>query len=121
VQARAKPASGLDHLSLEQVVPLAGLGEALERGIGVLDIGCGQGHAVNLLARAFPRNRICGYDFSESGIAAAHAEARALGNMNVDFVGRDIAVLHEPNRSDLITAFIRDQTLLGKANMRPGL
>lgn len=73
------------------------------------------------MARAFPRSRFRGDDFSESGIAAAHAEARALGNMNVDFVGRDIAVLYEPNRCDLITVFIRDQTLLGKANMWPGL
>lgn len=92
------------------------MGEALERGIGVLDIGCGQGHAVNLWARAFPRSRICGYDFSESGIAAAHAEAHELGNMNVQFAVRDITVLNEPNRSDLITAFdvIHDQTLLRK-------
>ena len=47
------------------------MGDALGRGIDVLDIGCGQGHAVNLLARAFPRSRFTGYDFSEAGIAAA--------------------------------------------------
>jgi ubiquinone/menaquinone biosynthesis C-methylase UbiE len=112
-QALMAESSGLrfDHLLLEKVMPLTGLREALERGIEVLDIGCGQGHAVNLLARAFPRSQFRGYDFSESGIAAAYAEARALGNMNVHFVVRDIAVLNEPNRYDLITAFdvIHDQ------------
>jgi 2-polyprenyl-3-methyl-5-hydroxy-6-metoxy-1,4-benzoquinol methylase len=100
-----------DHLLLEKMVPLTGMREALDRGIEVLDIGCGQGHAVNLLARAFPRSRFSGYDLSEGGIAAAHAEARALGNRNVRFMTRDVAALDEPGRYDLITAFdvIHDQ------------
>lgn len=112
-QAVQAESSGLrfDHLLLEKIVPLTGMGEALERGIDVLDIGCGQGHAVNLLARAFPRSRFSGYDFSEDGIAAAHAEARALGNTNVRFVTRDVAALNEPGCYNLITAFdvIHDQ------------
>ncbi len=105
--------SGLrfDHLLLQEVVPLTGLRGALERGIDVLDIGCGQGHAVNLLARAFPRSRFTGYDFSAVGIAAAEAEARALGHANVRFAARDVAALDEAGRYDLITGFdvIHDQ------------
>lgn len=112
-QAVQAESSGLrfDHLLLEKMVPLTGMGEALGRGVEVLDIGCGQGHAVNLLARAFPRSRFSGYDFSEVGIAAAQAEARALGNTNVRFAVRDVATLNEPGRYDLITAFdvIHDQ------------
>ena len=61
-QALMAESSGLrfDHLLLPKVVPLTGLAGALDRGIDVLDIGCGQGHAVNLLARAFPRSRFTG-------------------------------------------------------------
>jgi hypothetical protein len=46
-----------------------GLRERLTEGIAVLDVGCGQGHAINLLARAFPRSQFVGYDFSEEAIA----------------------------------------------------
>lgn len=112
-QALMAESSGLrfDHLLLQKVVPLAGLGGALDRGIDVLDIGCGQGHAVNLLARAFPRSRFTGYDFSEAGIASARAEAEALGHRSVSFAARDVAALGETERYDLITAFdvIHDQ------------
>ena len=112
-QALMAESSGLrfDHLLLQKVVPLAGLGDALGRGIDVLDVGCGQGHAANLLARAFPRSRFTGYDFSQAGIEAARAEAEALGNGNVSFAVRDVAALGEAERYDLITAFdvIHDQ------------
>jgi SAM-dependent methyltransferase len=112
-QALMAESSGLrfDHLLLQKVVPLAGLEEALGRGIDVLDVGCGQGHAVNLLARAFPRSRFTGYDFSEAGVAAAAGEAAALGNANAAFAARDVAALGETDRYDLVTAFdvIHDQ------------
>ena len=105
--------SGLrfDHLLLQKVVPLTGLGDALARGLDVLDIGCGQGHAINLLAHAFPRSSFTGYDFSADGVAAAEAEARALGHGNARFAARDVAALDEPGRYDLVTAFdvIHDQ------------
>ncbi|MGX1756635.1 hypothetical protein ACWIG5_06930 [Streptomyces lydicus] len=43
------------------IVPLVpGLTDQLRSGIGVLDIGTGQGHAVNLLAHAFPGSRFVG-------------------------------------------------------------
>jgi 2-polyprenyl-3-methyl-5-hydroxy-6-metoxy-1,4-benzoquinol methylase len=100
-----------DHLLVEKIVPLTGKGEALARGIEVLDIGCGQGHALNLLARAFPHSRFTGYDFSTGGIAAAQAEAQALGNTNVRFTIQDVATFEESGRYSLITAFdvIHDQ------------
>jgi SAM-dependent methyltransferase len=100
-----------DSLLLEQMVPLTGAVEALAAGVEALDIGCGRGHAANLLARAFPKSRFAGYDLSEEGIAAARQEAQALGNANVRFEVRDLAVLDEPARYHLITAFdvIHDQ------------
>jgi len=105
--------SGLrfDHLLLPHVIPLTGMAGALARGIDVLDIGCGQGHAINLLAGAFPRSRFTGYDFSQDGVAAAEAEARAGGHANARFAVRDVAALGERDGYDFITAFdvIHDQ------------
>jgi len=48
-----------------------GLTSRLSDGIDVADVGCGSGHAINLMAAAFPRSRFTGFDFSEAGIAAA--------------------------------------------------
>lgn len=86
------------------IVPLVpGLTERLRSGIEVLDIGTGHGHAVNVLARAFPASRFQGLDMSDEGIAAARAEAAALGLANTAF---DIGDCAEVSGSyDLITAF----------------
>jgi SAM-dependent methyltransferase len=112
-QALMAESSGLrfDHLLLQRTVPLTGLQQALEDGIDVLDIGCGRGHAVNLLARAFPRSRFAGYEMSAVAIEAARAEARALGRLDTRFEVRDVALFDEPSAYDLITAFdvIHDQ------------
>lgn len=48
------------------VLPLAqGVVERLQAGTDVADVGCGQGHTLNLMARAFPASRFVGCDFSE--------------------------------------------------------
>ncbi|MGW6205390.1 methyltransferase domain-containing protein [Streptomyces sp. NPDC055089] len=93
-----------DLALVDGIVPLVpGLTERLRSGIEVLDIGTGHGHAVNVLARAFPASRFQGLDMSEEGIAAARAEAAALGLANTAF---DIGDCAEVSGSyDLITAF----------------
>ncbi|MFE9858260.1 class I SAM-dependent methyltransferase [Streptomyces sp. NPDC005780] len=93
-----------DLALVDAIVPLVpGLTERLRSGIEVLDIGTGHGHAVNVLARAFPASRFQGLDMSEEGIAAARAEAAALGLANTAF---DIGDCAEVSGSyDLITAF----------------
>ncbi|MFI6650752.1 class I SAM-dependent methyltransferase [Streptomyces sp. NPDC050529] len=86
------------------IVPLVpGLPERLRAGIEVLDIGTGHGHAVNVLAGAFPASRFQGLDMSDEGIAAARAEAAALGLTNTAFDVGDCAELD--GSYDLITAF----------------
>ena len=86
------------------IVPLVpGLTERLATGIDALDIGTGQGHAVNVLAKAFPASRCHGLDKSEEGIAAARAEAAEWGLQNADFQVGDSAAL--AGSYDLITAF----------------
>lgn len=88
-----------------------GLTERLNSGISVLDIGCGTGHAMNILAREFPRSRFVGFDFAEDAVASAQAEAREMGLTNVSFKVVDVAALPAEPKFDLITAFdaIHDQ------------
>jgi ubiquinone/menaquinone biosynthesis C-methylase UbiE len=85
--------------------------DRLGQGIDVADVGCGSGHAINLMAEAFPRSRFTGFDFSEDGIAAARAEAGRKGLTNARFEKRDAARLGETARFDLITTFdaVHDQ------------
>jgi 2-polyprenyl-3-methyl-5-hydroxy-6-metoxy-1,4-benzoquinol methylase len=97
---------------LDQVLPLAeGLTERLREGIDVLDVGCGSGRALNLMAAAFPKGRFRGYDASEEAIAAAQSGADERGMTNVHFAVKDVAALGEREAYDLITAFdvIHDQ------------
>jgi 2-polyprenyl-3-methyl-5-hydroxy-6-metoxy-1,4-benzoquinol methylase len=94
------------------ILPLVpGLTKRLETGIDVLDVGCGSGRALNLMARSFPNSRFIGYDFSEEGIARARAEAQEHGTPNVRFEVKDAAKLDEKKRYDLITTFdaVHDQ------------
>jgi SAM-dependent methyltransferase len=94
-----------DLALVDAIVPLApGLTERLREGIDVLDIGCGQGHAVNVLAKAFPASRVHGIDRSEEGLAAARAEAEEQGLTNADFRVGDCSEL-PAGSYDLITAF----------------
>jgi SAM-dependent methyltransferase len=102
----------VDASLVATTLPLVpGLVERLERGIEVADIGCGSGHAVNTMARAFPNSRFVGYDISEEGVARGREEAAADGISNAGFEVRDIASLGEVGRFGLITAFdvIHDQ------------
>ncbi|MCC8478777.1 class I SAM-dependent methyltransferase [Streptomyces globisporus] len=95
-----------DAALVDAIIPLVpGLPERLDSadGLDVLDVGTGQGHAVNLLARAFPAARFTGVDVSEGGIAAAREAAARLGLRNAHFELADAAEVTGPY--DLITAF----------------
>src|ERR687895_1383396 len=88
----------------DHILPLVpGLTERLEKGIEVLDVGCGSGRALNLLARTFPNSRFLGYDLSEEAIARARAEAEEYGTSNARFEVKDAATLDEEAAYDLIT------------------
>jgi 2-polyprenyl-3-methyl-5-hydroxy-6-metoxy-1,4-benzoquinol methylase len=96
----------IDASLVDAVLPLVpGLVERLETGIDVLDIGYGQGHAINVMARAFPNSRFTGYDFSEEGVAAGRNEAAQLGLSNAHFAVQDAVAIDEPGRYDLIIAW----------------
>lgn len=88
-----------------------GLHPRLNEGQRVLDLGCGTGHAINLMARAFPDSRFVGLDIEPHLIASAEAERDDLGLDNAGFEIGDAAELTAEPRYDVITAFdaIHDQ------------
>ncbi len=97
---------------LDSILPLVpGLIERLEAGIDALDVGCGSGRALILMAREFPNSRFTGYDISEEGVARGSAEAAANGVGNLRFEVKDVSRLDEASRYDLITTFdaVHDQ------------
>jgi SAM-dependent methyltransferase len=90
---------------IEVTLPLVdGLVDRLRAGIDVIDIGCGHGHAANLIADSFPASRVTGIDISADGVRAAGAEAKRLQLTNARFELRDALEL-EPRAYDLVTAF----------------
>ncbi len=94
-----------DTALVEAILPLAeGVVERLRSGIDVIDVGTGQGHAVNVMARAFPNSRFVGVDFSAEGIEAARAEAASWKLPNARFEVADVAA-GLPGEFDLVTAF----------------
>jgi SAM-dependent methyltransferase len=88
-----------------------GLPDRLHAGARVLDLGCGTGHAVNIMAREFPRSTFDGLDIATDAIADAEAERAAMGLPNADFAVADAAALAPEQPYDVITAFdaIHDQ------------
>jgi SAM-dependent methyltransferase len=101
-----------DGLLIKSFLPaVKGLPERLAAGIRVADLGCGTGHAINLMAREYPSSDFVGYDIAEDAIERARAEARAMGLSNARFEIVDVTCLPPGPKFDLITSFdaIHDQ------------
>lgn len=95
-----------DAQLLEGIIsPVPGLHQRLQSGIDVLELGCGTGHAANLMAQAYPNSRFVGLDVAEDAITAARDEAAAMGLENVEFRIEDISHTPQESRFDLVTAF----------------
>src|SRR5262249_35044084 len=93
-------------------LPMAdGVPDRLRAGADVADFGCGSGHAINVMAQAFPASRFTGIDFSGEGLAVGKAEAKRLGLTNAKFEPHDVADMDVVDAYDVITAFdaIHDQ------------
>ena len=88
----------------------------MEQGIRVCDLGCAQGVALMLMARAFPRSRFVGFDISAQAIEVARQAAASQGLTNLSFEVRDAALLAGEDELagafDYVLAFdaIHDQT-----------
>jgi len=101
-----------DGLLIKGFLPaVKGLPERLEKGIRVADLGCGTGHAINLMARHYPNSAFVGYDLGDDAIVRARAEAREMGLPNARFEVFDVTRLPAEPKFDLITSFdaIHDQ------------
>ncbi|HWN33462.1 MAG TPA: class I SAM-dependent methyltransferase [Pseudonocardia sp.] len=93
-----------------------GLLDRLRAGARALDLGCGTGHAVNLMAREFPASRFVGLDNSADAIGLAEADRAAAGLDNAEFRLADAAELVTEHPFDLVTAFdsVHDQRSPGQ-------
>jgi SAM-dependent methyltransferase len=61
------------------VAALEGVADKLAAGATVADVGCGHGASAVVLAEAFPKTRIHGFDFHEPSIATARERAAEAG------------------------------------------
>ncbi len=97
---------------IDQFLPSIENGQLIQRlkaGIRVCDMGCAEGIALMLMARAFPASKFVGMDISEEAIIKAETSARQQGLHNVTFLQTDATTLKE-NRNleksfDYVTAF----------------
>jgi ubiquinone/menaquinone biosynthesis C-methylase UbiE len=60
-----------------------------ESGIKVLDVGCGSGNFINLLAERFPKSSFTGLDYSEFGIEKANKVRVEKELSNISFTTGD--------------------------------
>ena len=71
---------------VESWIPaLDGVEEKLKAGAKVADIGCGHGSSTVLMAQAYPKSTITGFDFHAPSIEEARAKAAGAGVKNVQF------------------------------------
>ncbi|HEX9819580.1 MAG TPA: class I SAM-dependent methyltransferase [Methylomirabilota bacterium] len=101
-----------DGLLIKGFLPAAqGLPERLAAGIRVADLGCGTGHAINVMAKEYPSSDFVGCDIAADAIERARAEAHAMALPNARFEIRDVTRLPDERTFDLITSFdaIHDQ------------
>ena len=101
-----------DGLLIDAVLPAAGdLPARLAAGIRVADVGCGTGHGINVMARAYPASTFVGYDIAADALGQARTEAAAWGLTNATFERLDVTQLPAQPGFDAVFAFdaIHDQ------------
>lgn len=99
-------AQRLDATLIQDVLPLIpDCVLSLEKGINVLDVGCGDGHALRLMAKAFPNSHFTGYDLVQAAIDTANNKAYADAIDNITFEKSDILAINNNQKYHLVTAF----------------
>ncbi|XP_052282749.1 S-adenosylmethionine-dependent methyltransferase Rv2258c-like isoform X2 [Dreissena polymorpha] len=76
-----------------EILPLwekqSGLIEKLEKGIRVLDVGCGTGNFIKILAKKFPNSSFTGLDYCAGAIDMANKYKAEMGLQNLTLVQGD--------------------------------
>lgn len=91
---------------LSKVIPtFADVEAALEMGIEVLEIGCGAGAPMIVLAEAFPKSRFTGVDPSTHAIDMGNAKIAGQGLSNVELVAGYGETFESPSRYGLVLTF----------------
>jgi SAM-dependent methyltransferase len=100
------------HLAADVLPALDDVTDKLAAGGRVVDIGCGAGGAVLLLAEEFPASRVEGYDISDYALARAGERLAASGLGNASFHDARVDRLPDDHSVDLVTTFdcIHDMT-----------
>ncbi|XP_071965183.1 S-adenosylmethionine-dependent methyltransferase Rv2258c-like [Antedon mediterranea] len=93
---------------IPRVLPqVPGMLDILEQGGQSLDVGCGRGKVVLLLAQRFPKSRFYGIDISRESIEFAKREAEKLSLDNAEFYTQDATQLPSDwsEKFDYVTSF----------------
>ncbi len=93
------------HLLTKVVPAIDGLRADLERGVRLVDIGCGAGSALFILANAFPKSVFTGYDISRFALARADQRLSESGLTNVSFHHPADHAFPAPSSVDVVTTF----------------
>ncbi len=67
------------YLTSEWIPALEGIEEQLQHGAHVADVGCGHGASAVVMAQAYPKSRVHGYDFHSSWVETAREHAAEAG------------------------------------------
>lgn len=108
-------------LLVPKVIPgLDGVADRLAAGAKVVDVGCGAGLALQLMAEAWPESTYEGYDVSERAVAVARKRFEGVDNVTIHLAGGEdvpptgdvdlmmtLDCLHDMPRPDLAMGAIR--------------
>jgi len=91
---------------LRKVLPaMDGVVDRMREGASVVDVGCGAGGAVLLMAEAFPHSNFVGYDISQHALDRANIKLAESGLANARFVDPRTDPMPSDGSVDIITAF----------------
>src|SRR5436190_4493702 len=92
-----------NHLVQSWLPALNGVVEKLEQGGEVADVGCGHGISTMIMAKAFPKSKVHGFDSHEKSIEEARSHAMEHHVSNLVFHAQEAKELR--GKYDLITMF----------------
>lgn len=94
----------MQRLVVGKVLPEL-LGEELERGIDVLDMGCGAGELLFKLAATYPNSRLTGVDVDGHGIKIAQSNAKERDLKQITFLHTSGEDFNLTSAFDLVLMF----------------